>query len=200
MDKPKFNFVINAAMFLCLMAMAGLGFLIKYVLPSGRDAWGKYGSNLQLSWLGWDRHDWGDIHLYLAFTLLILLVLHIILHWRQILGLFHRVVPDPRRRYRIALVFLILSLLLIYFPFLITPDSKDRGRGGRRSQAVDGPAGAGSKTLTRPAKPGRLLTATKGQAGGPDQNDRTEITLPLTPRSYIKSPRQGEIHGKRWKS
>ena len=74
MDKPKFNFVIDAAMFLCLMAMAGLGFLMKYFLPSGRDAWATYGSNLQFSWLGWDRHDWGDIHLYLAFTLLILLV------------------------------------------------------------------------------------------------------------------------------
>jgi hypothetical protein len=157
MDKPKLNFVIDAVMFLCLMAMAGLGFLMRYVLPSGRDAWAAYGSNLQFSWLGWDRHDWGDIHLYLAFTLLILLALHIILHWRQILGLFHRVVPDPRRRYRIALVFLILSLLLIYFPFLITPDSKARGRDGRRSQvggvvgrvALDGPAGAGVNILSR---------------------------------------------------
>ena len=156
MAKPKLNFIIDAAMFLCLMAMAGLGFLMKYTLPSGRDVWARYGSNLQLSWLGWDRHDWGDIHLYLAFTLLSLLVLHIILHWRQILGLFQRVVPDSRRRYRIALVFLLLSLLLIYFPFLITPDSKARGRGGGRSQvggaearvAVDGPAGAGGGTLT----------------------------------------------------
>ena len=28
MDKPKLNFVIDALMFLCLMAMAGLGFLV----------------------------------------------------------------------------------------------------------------------------------------------------------------------------
>jgi hypothetical protein len=38
MDKSKLNFVIDALMFLCLMAMAGLGFLMKYPLPSGRDA------------------------------------------------------------------------------------------------------------------------------------------------------------------
>jgi hypothetical protein len=141
MDKPKLNFVIDATMFLCLMAMAGLGFLMKYVLPAGRDVRAKYGSNLALSWLGWDRHDWGDIHLYLAFALLILLVVHVILHWPQILGLFRRVVPDPRRRYRIALIFLLLSLLLIYCPFLITPNQQARGRGmgGHRSQA-DGPA------------------------------------------------------------
>ena len=136
MDKSKLNFVIDALMFLCLMAMAGLGFLMKYIMPPGRVLWEKYGSNPELSWLGWDRHDWGDIHLYLAFAFLILLVLHIILHWSQILGLFQRLVPNPRWRSRIALIFLLLSLLLIYFPFLITPDSKDRGRGGGRAAIV----------------------------------------------------------------
>jgi hypothetical protein len=156
-DKPKLNFVIDALMFLCLMAMAGLGFLMKYFLPSGRDAWAQYGSNRQFSWLGWDRHDWGDIHLYLAFILLSLLVLHVILHWRQILGLFQRLVPNPRQRYRIALIFLLLALLLIYFPFLITPDSKARGRGGPRSQV----GGA----LTVPAKPVGFLMP-QGQGFG----------------------------------
>lgn len=130
MDKLKLNFIIDALMFLCLMAMAGLGFLMKYTLPPGRALWAKYGRNLDLSWLGWNRHDWGDIHLYLAFALLALLVIHLILHWQQILGLFRRLVPDPRRRYRLALVFLLLSLLLIYFPFLITPEMHPRGRGG----------------------------------------------------------------------
>ena len=151
MGKAKLNFVIDALMFLCLMAMAGLGLLMKYTLPSGRDAWAKYGRNLQFSWLGWDRHDWGDLHLYLAFTLLALLVLHLILHWQQILGLFHRLVPDSRRRYRLALIFLLLSLLLIYFPFLITPDSTARGRGGggHRSQAPGSEA-----RVTAPVLPG----------------------------------------------
>jgi hypothetical protein len=145
MDKPKLTIIIDALMFLCLMAMAGLGFLVRYILPSGRDAWAKYGSNLQFSWLGWDRHDWGDIHLYLAFVLLTLLVIHLILHWRQILGLFQRLVPDARRRHRIALVFLLLGLLLIYFPFLISPDMQEqgggRGRGGGSHSQLHGSPG-----------------------------------------------------------
>jgi hypothetical protein len=157
MDKPKLNFIIDALMFLCLMAMAGLGLLMKYFLPSGRDAWAQYGSNRQFSWLGWDRHAWGDIHLYLAFILLSLLVFHIILHWRLILGLFQRLVPDPRQRHRIALIFLLLALLLIYFPFLITPDSQARGRGGRRSQV--------SRALTWPAQPVGFLMP-EGQGCG----------------------------------
>jgi hypothetical protein len=153
MDKSKLNFIIDSLMFLCLMAMAGLGFLMKYVLPPGRDVMAKYGRNLYLSWLGWDRHDWGDIHLYLAFTLLSLLALHLILHWHLIPGLFARLVPQPRARFRIALIFLLLSLLLIYFPFLITPDTQPRGRGGGggfRSQA----AGAGVRVAaTAPRGP-----------------------------------------------
>jgi hypothetical protein len=142
MDKPKVNFVIDALMFLCLMALAGLGFLMKYALPAGRDAWATYGSNRQFAWLGWDRHDWGDLHLYLAFTLLSLLALHVILHWQVILGLFKRLVPDPRRRSRMAWTFLLLSLLLLSFSFLISPDSKVRGRGGHRSQMGRAPTRA----------------------------------------------------------
>jgi hypothetical protein len=144
MEKPKLNFVIDALMFLCLMAMAGLGFLMKYTLPPGREVWAKYGRNVELTWLGWDRHDWGVIHLYLAFTLLALLTIHLILHWSMILGLLARLLPAPKMRQRVALAFLLVSLLLIYFPFLVTPEVGERGgpgrggpgRGGYRSQVT----------------------------------------------------------------
>jgi hypothetical protein len=134
MNKGKLNFIIDATMFLCLMAMAGLGLLMKYIMPPGERLREIYGSNPQLTWLGWDRHDWGDIHFYLAVAFLSLLVLHIILHWSQILGLFHRWVPNPRTRFRVALIFLLISLLLIYFPFLITPETQPRGQGGGRGR------------------------------------------------------------------
>ncbi len=137
MDKTKINFVIDALMFLCLMAIAGLGFLMKYVLLPGRQAWAKYGRNVELTWLGWDRHDWGEIHLYLAFSLLTLLTVHLILHWKMILGLFERLIPNPQRRTRVAFAFLIITVLLLYFPFLITPEVRERGRGGGRHGAVE---------------------------------------------------------------
>ncbi len=127
-DKPKLNFIIDALMFLVMMAMAGLGFLMKYVLIPGRARWVKYGRNVDLTLLGWDRHDWGDLHLYLGFTLLGLLILHIILHWKQIVGLFQRFI-SPERRTLVLLVFVLLAVLLIYFPFLITPEVGELGRG-----------------------------------------------------------------------
>jgi len=134
MNKAKLSFIIDAAMFLTMMAMAGLGFLMKYIMPPGRQVIAKYGRQLDLSWLGWNRHDWGDIHLYLAFFLLGLLVLHIILHWKPILALFHHLVPDSIWRSRIAIIFVVLGLLLILFPFFITPDMQERGQGGGRGR------------------------------------------------------------------
>jgi hypothetical protein len=169
MNKAKLNFIIDAAMFLTMMAIAGLGLLMEYIMPPGQVLWEKYGSNPELTWLGWDRHDWGDIHFYLALTFLTLLVFHIILHWSQILGLFHRWVPNPRWRSRIAIIFVLLSLLLIWWPFMITPDRQERGRGGgggRNSSQVGGskarvavmvqPGPGGGGGLREPAAPTRL--------------------------------------------
>jgi len=128
MDKSKLNFIIDALMFLVMMAMAGLGFLMNYILIPGREAWAKYGRRVDLTWWSWDRHDWGDIHLYLGFFLLGLLGLHIILHWRQIVVLFQRFIA-PERRTLVLLAFVLVALLLIWFPFMISPDISELGRG-----------------------------------------------------------------------
>jgi hypothetical protein len=127
-DKAKLNFITDALMFLVMMAMAGLGFLMKYVLVPGRERWVKYGRNINLTLFGWERHDWGDLHLDLGLIFLGLLVVHIILHWRQIVGLFQRFVPDERRPL-VLLVFVLLAVFLIYFPFLLSPEIGALGRG-----------------------------------------------------------------------
>ena len=127
-DKTKLNFITDAFMFLVIMAMAGLGFLMKYVLVPGRERWAKYGRNVNLTMFGWDRHDWGDIHLDLGLIFLGLLVLHTILHWRQIVGLFQKFVPAERRPW-VLLIFVLLAVFLIYFPFLLSPEFGALGRG-----------------------------------------------------------------------
>lgn len=134
MDKPKLNFIIDILMFLFLMAIAGLGLLMKYVLIPGRETWRVYGRRVDLFLWGWDRHDWGSLHLYLAFALLALLVIHLILHWNMILGLYARLIASGKLRARLALVFLLITVLLLYFPFLITPEVREGGRGGGRGR------------------------------------------------------------------
>ena len=136
MDKGKLNFLIDAWMFLCMAAIAGIGFLIKYVLIPGKEAWAVYGKKVELSWIGLDRHAWGTVHLYLAFLLLGLLFLHIILHWQMIIGLFHRCILAANLRSEVAILFIILCASLLFFPFFIQPEvddgepGKGRGSGG----------------------------------------------------------------------
>ena len=145
MDKGKINFLIDALMFLCMTALAGIGFLMKYVLLPGREAWTVYGKKVELSWLGLDRHAWGAVHLYLAFLLLGLLLLHIILHWQMIIGLFHKFIAPTNLRDEVAIIFVILCAALLFFPFFINPEiddsapGKGRGHGGIEQREDVGP-------------------------------------------------------------
>ena len=52
MNKGKLNFPIDALMFLAMSAIAGLGFLVKYVLLPGRESTIKYGRRVELACLG----------------------------------------------------------------------------------------------------------------------------------------------------
>ena len=84
MDKSKANLIIDALLFLCVMAITGIGLLMKYVLLPGKETTAIYGRKVDLFLFGMDRHAWGRIHLILAFVFLGLLTLHVVLHWNMI--------------------------------------------------------------------------------------------------------------------
>jgi uncharacterized membrane protein len=88
MNRSKLNLIIDGLMFLAMAAIAGLGFLIKYVMPPGPEKIVKYGRNVTLLFLGMDRHGWGRIHLVIGFVFLGLLALHIIIHWRMTVNMY----------------------------------------------------------------------------------------------------------------
>jgi hypothetical protein len=141
-DKSKFNFVIDAFMFLCMTAIAGLGFLMKFILIPGKERWLKYGRNVELTLFGMDRHQWGTIHLTIAFVLLTVLVLHIILHWKAILGLYQKLVASQTARRIVAVVFVTAAAFLLLVPLAVKPDVKEIVRGeGRAVNALGGGAG-----------------------------------------------------------
>ena len=129
LDKAKLNFVIDALMFVCMIAIAGLAFLMKFTLIPGKERWAKYGRNVELSLLGMDRHEWGTIHLTIGFVLLGLLTLHVILHWKAIMGLFQKLVGNQNARRIILPTFVLTSLLLLIVPFAVKPDIQEMGKG-----------------------------------------------------------------------
>ncbi len=120
-DRSKLNMSIDILMLLVLMAMAGIGFLIKYVLVSGEQRNAIYGENVNLHFLGLDRHEWGTIHLIASILFLVLIILHIILHWKMILCIVKRMIPQKFSRYIFASFVFALSIILFLFAFIIQP-------------------------------------------------------------------------------
>lgn len=105
---------------------------MKYVLLSGKEAQVKYSTKVELSWLGLDKHEWGTVHLITAFVLVGLLILHIVLNWKQIVSMFQRLISSSQiSRKIITAVFTIVCVLLIIFPFIMNPEVQEIGSGGR---------------------------------------------------------------------
>jgi len=126
-NRGTLNLVIDAVMFLALAFIAGVGFLMKYTLPPGREKILKYGENVQLYFLGLDRHQWGAIHLTAAYIMLGLLVLHIALHWKAIVGLVRNAVPLPLLRSTLTTILILLCAVCFTFAFFVAPTRKDDG-------------------------------------------------------------------------
>lgn len=137
-ERCKLNLAIEALMMLCLMAMAGLGFLMKWVLPPGPDRRVTYGRNVELLLSGSGRHQWGTLHLTIGFVLLALLAIHPVLHWSQIVSIYRRSVASRTARWVIALAFSLVCAFLIAFPLLVRPEVREVGgqRGRGRAAAV----------------------------------------------------------------
>ena len=87
MKRSSLNFIVDLVAFLDLLGLAFTGFIMKYILPPGtgglcrelRGDWGR-GQHVKQLW-SMTRHEWGRIHFYLAIFFVVLMIVHIILHW-----------------------------------------------------------------------------------------------------------------------
>jgi len=131
MDKSKTNFLIDAVMFICMMAIAGIGFLMKFVLIPGKERWIKYGRNVDLYLFGLDRHEWGTVHLIVGLVLLGLLFFHIVLHWGMVVNIYRRLVPQKSIANVIAILFVIPCIIFILIPFFLSPEVHESMEGKR---------------------------------------------------------------------
>ncbi len=95
MKKVTVNFWIDLISFITFLGLTVTGVVIRYVLPPGTGGRGKAlsggrGTGDIKELLNMTRHEWGDIHFYIAIVFFILILLHIILHWQWIKNYFSR--------------------------------------------------------------------------------------------------------------
>jgi hypothetical protein len=79
MRRATLNAAVDAVAFGLFAFLATTGVLIRWTLPPG--------SGRRTTVWGLDRHDWGDLHFWVAAAFLGVLSLHLLLHWRFLAGL-----------------------------------------------------------------------------------------------------------------
>ncbi|MCC6425099.1 MAG: DUF4405 domain-containing protein [Phycisphaerales bacterium] len=74
LKRNTLNFLLDVALALAMLGLLGTGLVMRFVLPPGS-------GRQRLLW-GWGRHDWGDLHYWLVLFFLLVLIVHLAMHWR----------------------------------------------------------------------------------------------------------------------
>jgi len=118
MKKAAINVWLNILALVNFLALAATGAIMRWVLPPGTGGRHAQGAGLGRGWrggrgaldstdpeagpiktlLGWGRHDWGDLHFWLAVSLVVVIVVHIVLHWSWVRANILRRKPSSRDR------------------------------------------------------------------------------------------------------
>ncbi len=177
-NRSNLNLLIDALLFVVLAALAGIGWLMKCILLPGRDRILKYGENRDLLFLGWDRHQWGTVHLVVALVMLGLLALHIVFHWKTILCMGRNAVPSRPLRLTLTVILLIASVALFLAAFVVRPEKSETDdflyRNVRGNRGEPGPGRTSPPEISAPAAGGQGGEATgvtgKDTVGGESGN------------------------------
>lgn len=82
MNRTLINVVTDALAALAMLGMIATGTVLRFALPPG--------TNRSLSLWGLTRHQWGDLHFWLALAALGVVVIHLVLHWTWVVSVVRR--------------------------------------------------------------------------------------------------------------
>ncbi len=198
MKRNTLNYIVDAITLLVMWGLLATGLLIKYVLPPGSGHW--------LALNGWNRHDWGEVHFWLAVSACVLMFVHVLLHWQWVCATTRRFFVSTeaeghssskgaRAAWGTGFVVVLTALtagLLLAANAGVTEieggeDDHDRGRGSG--------AGRGKQVLRRDAADltdtGGIRETPAGRRGASGRRQRKDES----PRSHAEGEECEEHHG-----
>jgi hypothetical protein len=107
LKKNTLKYLINVTLFIDMTSITVLGFLLGFVIPKGQ------GQFSQKYFLGLQRHDWADIHLYLGLLLLPLLFFHVWFNWTWVVQSTKRYLGDHWKNFFWAISFAWIFVLIV---------------------------------------------------------------------------------------
>ncbi len=82
MKRSILNIIIDALAAAVMLGMIATGIIIRFTLPPG--------SGRVLGVWGLTRHQWGDLHFWVALAAVAIVVLHLALHWTWVVSVVRR--------------------------------------------------------------------------------------------------------------
>jgi hypothetical protein len=178
MSKSTINFIVDAVAFAAIVLLAASGALIHYVLPPGSGHFSRL-------W-GMDRHQWGEMHFWLAVALLVAVALHLFLHWRWVVRM---VQGQPGKgsgiRISVAMVAVLVLAGLAIAPFCVQVQST--GEPPHKMQSEEHP--------TSPINGSMTLREIEEQTGVPAAVILKELGLPANLPTDERLGRLRRQHG-----
>ncbi len=119
MKRKHINFLVDSLAFTAFVLMTSTGVIMRYLLPPGS---GRHTTIWAL-----DRHEWVDVHFWLAVVFFSVLALHLVLHWRWIVCMIKGRSTESSG-FRLGLGLLgALTVLIIAVSPLLAPVEKELG-------------------------------------------------------------------------
>jgi len=130
MNKFSLIKLLDVAALASFVFVVSTGVLLHYVLPirSGR----------AVELMGMNRHEWGDLHFQITVVFLLILTIHLIVHWKFFFGMFQGKV-NSTNAYRIILgvVALLAILALAIAPFVSPLEYSETSKGAQHGKHRD---------------------------------------------------------------
>lgn len=111
--------VVDGVAFAGFAFLTTTGVLLHYLLPPGSGRWSTI-------W-GLNRHEWGEIHLYIAVVFFATLALHLFIHWRVLINMVKgRQREGSTMRFALGLLGLVTLIMVALAPLFATAEVEER--------------------------------------------------------------------------
>jgi Domain of unknown function (DUF4405) len=116
--------VLNLLLYIAFCAMVGTGLLMAYRLPPGN----RGGRGLTV--LGMDRHEWGDVHLWISYIVIAAVIAHLGMNWTWLKKIAASM--KPLRLLGGLLVGIVIIVVLLVLPVTVNNRQLPRNQGHGR--------------------------------------------------------------------
>jgi hypothetical protein len=89
--KSAKNYIVFVILLILGLLEAVSGFVLWFALPRGGGYGGRFGGGAEYTFWLLSRHTWIDIHNWVAAAILVVVIIHLILHWKWIIYITKKV-------------------------------------------------------------------------------------------------------------